>query len=420
MAAEVSKVQFMKEPRGTDSGAGAAAESVPGDNPEIAHADSVIIRSSKWWNAAFYVLAAALVAAFATLIEWPQSLGALIPLLVTVAAYSALILPRWPTPVHGQVYIAIMLACLWTATALAPYSAFWYFFVFAHVWMFAKNAKWAFANVAVMAAGLIVALYIRLPQVTLDQLTIQIILPSLVCMGAGYWIHLIIAQSEERAELLAALRRTQEALASANRDAGATAERERLARDIHDTLAQGFTSVVVLADAALAQAAKGQDVSATLSSLRQIGQDNLNEARALVSGGSSHWDDENFTAALQRTCDAQDWLHVEATIGAYSGGLDQNQKVMLLRALQESLTNARKHSGAGRVRVTLSEEGPQVILVIDDDGTGFNSRSAPGYTEGLAKFGLFSMRQRAEEVGARLTIDSRIGKGTRVRVEVER
>lgn len=382
------------------------------------HADSVIVSTGKWWHAVFYSVTTVLLGTYALLIPWPGSLGFLIPLLVTVGAYSVLVMPGWPSPAQGQWYVAIMLVCLWVATALAPYTAFMYFYVFVHVWMFAKNAKWAFGNVAAMALGLTAAAYLRLPDLSFNEIAFQILLPSIACLGSGYWIHLIITQSEERADLLAALRDTQTKLAEANRIAGARAERERLSRDIHDTLAQGFTSVILLTDAALAKSARGLDITDTLTSLRRIGQDNLDEARTLVSGGSTQWDDQEFTAALERTCAAQDWLHIESSIAPCPPGLTPQAKIMFLRALQESLNNAKKYARASRVRVNFWEDGAVVHLVIHDDGTGFNSPSSPEYSDGREKFGLYSMRQRAEEVGALLEIDSKPGNGTKVSLQV--
>ena len=84
----------------------------------------------------------------------------------------------------------------------------------------------------------------------------------------------------------------------------------------------------------------------------------------------------------------------------------------ILRVLQEALTNARRHSGAGNVTVRLSEDGNDLVVEVDDDGRGFE----PGTT--TPGVGLRSMRERAATLGGKLEIESRVGLGTLVRVRV--
>jgi signal transduction histidine kinase len=83
----------------------------------------------------------------------------------------------------------------------------------------------------------------------------------------------------------------------------------------------------------------------------------------------------------------------------------------ILRMLQEALTNARRHSGAGNVEVRLSEDGNELVVEVDDDGRGFE----PGIRPGV---GFTSMRERAALLGGYLEIDSHVGHGTRVRLRV--
>jgi signal transduction histidine kinase len=83
----------------------------------------------------------------------------------------------------------------------------------------------------------------------------------------------------------------------------------------------------------------------------------------------------------------------------------------ILRVLQEALTNARRHSGAGNVKVRLSEDGNELVVDVDDDGRGFEPGMRPGV-------GLASMRERAATLGGKLEIDSHVGQGTRVRLRV--
>jgi signal transduction histidine kinase len=83
----------------------------------------------------------------------------------------------------------------------------------------------------------------------------------------------------------------------------------------------------------------------------------------------------------------------------------------LLRIIQEALTNARRHSGAKSVMVTLKMEGSDLVAEVSDDGRGFRPRTVSGV-------GLSSMHERAAAIGSKLEIESEVGQGTRVRLRV--
>ncbi|MFD8570005.1 sensor histidine kinase [Streptomyces sp. NPDC059639] len=230
--------------------------------------------------------------------------------------------------------------------------------------------------------------------------------------GVGLLVHRITAQSESRAlRLTEELVDTRAALAEAHRRQGANDERERMAREIHDTLAQGFASIIVLAEAARAGIGEQPARSAQqLTSIEQTARENLAEARALV--GSTPPDGAvqgSVAGALRRTLDrfAEDTgLTVEAEL---PDGLvcDQQTRIALLRCTQESLANVRKHAGASTVVVILSPGPDGIELEITDDGRGFDVGAARG-------FGLDGMRKRLAELGGELTVTSSLGDGTRI------
>ncbi|QIS75793.1 sensor histidine kinase [Streptomyces sp. DSM 40868] len=229
--------------------------------------------------------------------------------------------------------------------------------------------------------------------------------------GLGLWIHRFVGQSNERQELLTAeLALTQEELALAHQRQGAAEERERMAREIHDTLAQGFASIVVLAEAARAALTSDPGRSAQqLASIEQTARENLTEARVLVgsvpvSGVAAG----SVATTLRRTLDrfAQD-TGVTVTAELPDIDLDQRTRVALLRCTQESLANVRKHSGAATVGVVLSEVPGGVELEITDDGKGFVVAESRG-------FGLDGMRRRLAELDGELTVTSSLGDGTRI------
>lgn len=229
--------------------------------------------------------------------------------------------------------------------------------------------------------------------------------------GLGLWMHRFVGQSNERQERLTAeLALTQEELALAHQRQGAAEERERMAREIHDTLAQGFASIVVLAEAARAALTTDPGRSAQqLASIEQTARENLTEARVLVgSVPASGVAAGSVATTLRRTLDrfAQDTgLTVTAELPDID--LDQHTRVALLRCTQESLANVRKHSGASTVGVVLGEVPGGVELEITDDGKGFVVAESRG-------FGLDGMRRRLAELDGELTVTSSLGDGTRV------
>jgi signal transduction histidine kinase len=235
-------------------------------------------------------------------------------------------------------------------------------------------------------------------------------------MFFGRWIERIISQSLERRELITQLEATRTQLAEVSREAGVMAERERLAAEIHDTLAQGFTSILMLL-----QAAEPRIDRAPGEARRQIrlamdtARENLDEARALIAAvppaalGDSSLDD-----AVRRLCDRlgeEMDLDTECLVSGEPRRLPASAEVVLLRAAQEGLANVRRHAKASHVSIELAYHAAAVRLVIRDDGTGFDPAAARG-------FGLRGMRERAAQVGGTLDVRSAPGQGTRVTMEV--
>ncbi|MFF0519651.1 sensor histidine kinase [Actinomadura nitritigenes] len=228
----------------------------------------------------------------------------------------------------------------------------------------------------------------------------------------GIWMTRVVDRQSERARLLAAdLEDAERRLAEAQRRQGAADERERLAREIHDTLAQGLASIVVLAEAARAGIGTDPEASARqLASIERTARENLAEARVLVGSAPREGVAAGSIAAtLRRTLDrfAEDTgLTVDADLPDVR--CDQPTRVALLRCTQESLANVRKHAAATTVGVVLAAHPHGVELEITDDGRGF----APGAASG--GFGLDGMRRRLAELGGLLTVTSAPGEGTRV------
>lgn len=219
-----------------------------------------------------------------------------------------------------------------------------------------------------------------------------------------------LAQRDERAALRAELKSTQLELAEVYQRQGAAEERERLAREIHDTLAQGFASIIVLAEAARSQLAVDVGRSAQqLQSIEQTARENLAEARVLVGAApSSGVAPGSLAATLRRTLDRfTEDTGLDVTADLADLACDQPTRIALLRCTQESLANIRKHAAATTVGVVLSQGPDAIDLEVTDDGSGF-------VVEGSHGFGLDGMRKRLAEFGGGLTVTSSLGDGTRI------
>ncbi|MHC6593342.1 sensor histidine kinase [Arthrobacter sp. C152] len=227
------------------------------------------------------------------------------------------------------------------------------------------------------------------------------------------------------------LRRTREELARSQHEAGMLAERERLAREIHDTLAQGLSSIVLLGRAAGQSLADGDTATASsrLALVQQTAADNLAEARSFVRGLSSpRLDGTSLVEALRRLCAATETgaaasgqpLRCRLEVDGEPQELPQPVRVALLRAAQASLANVREHARAANAVVTLAFLGTGVTMDIYDDGTGFDPSAAEGAAHAVdgSGFGLRSLRERVTALDGALTVESGPGEGTVVGIRL--
>ncbi len=237
------------------------------------------------------------------------------------------------------------------------------------------------------------------------------------------WISAIINQSNQQHALIAELRRTQAELAASERAAGVLAERQRLAHEIHDTLAQGFISVVTHLEAA--DQALESDLPIARRHLQQaaaMARESLGQARRVVQDLRPEvLDGSSLTDAAQREADKwsqRTGIPSRVTATGTLLPLHPQTEVTLLRALQEALANVHKHAAARQVNITLSYMPDRVLLDVQDDGSGFPPETHIQSDGG--GFGLIAMRQRAEALGGSLLIESSPGEGTTVVVEIPR
>jgi signal transduction histidine kinase len=233
----------------------------------------------------------------------------------------------------------------------------------------------------------------------------------------GSWIYKIINQSAERAELIEQLEATRAELAAAHREAGMLAERQRLSAEIHDTIAQGFASIVMLVQAAEASLAADADGARRhLALATETARENLAEARTLVAGLTpATLDGGTLDDALRRVAAraaGPGGLAADLEITGTARPLGTSAEVMLLRVVQEALANVRKHAGASLASIRLAYGEAEIRLEISDDGAGFDPAAACG------GYGLRGMRARVAEAGGSLLVRSAPGEGTTVSVTV--
>ncbi|MFB0836329.1 sensor histidine kinase [Arthrobacter halodurans] len=222
------------------------------------------------------------------------------------------------------------------------------------------------------------------------------------------------------------LRRTRAELARTQHDAGVLAERARLAREIHDTLAQGLSSIVLLSRAAEASLAGGDAGTAgeRVSLIGRTASENLAEARGFVRGLSSPLlERASLLESLRRLCESTtrdaaargSRLRCRFELEGSPATLPAPHAVTLLRAAQASLANVAEHADAGTAVVTLAFLGDEVTLDIYDDGAGFDPDGAPERAAPRADGGGFGLRALRERVGALdgvLALESAPGEGT--------
>lgn len=219
------------------------------------------------------------------------------------------------------------------------------------------------------------------------------------------------------AEAMAENERLQSRLLEQAREAGVHAERERLALEIHDTIAQSLAGIVTQLRAAENGSGSSEAV-ARRQRAADLAQDALTEARRSVQGLLPHrLDDTDLPTAVEDV--VADWGQATEVAAAVlldgePVALHRDIEATVLRVVQEALANVDKHAQAGRVVVTLAYMEDLVTLDVRDDGRGF----ANGTAEAGPGVGLRGMRQRAARIAGRVAVESEPGAGTAVSLQV--
>jgi signal transduction histidine kinase len=276
------------------------------------------------------------------------------------------------------------------------------FIAFAQVWMLLESIRYGVVGCVLLTAAVSVGITARygFDLAVVGSVVPQMLVTLVFAIGLGLWFHVAMRRAEDHVRLLGKLHVAQAQLALTSHEAGVLAERERLAREIHDTLAQGFTSVIMQAQAATAALDVGDDGAARerLHVVENTARDNLAEARALVAAFAPvGLQDASLPQALGRlgTRFAEE-TGLNVTVGADGvGALPPAIEVVLLRAAQEAFANVRRHAHARSVVVRLERADRGVTLTVSDDGRGLGPEVSDGF--GLA--GMLAVEDDLEVVG---------------------
>ncbi|GAB3624768.1 histidine kinase [Mariniluteicoccus endophyticus] len=318
------------------------------------------------------------------------------------------------------VWVSTLVAC-WVAGSAMTEGFLWVAFPLFFLVLSVVPGRWGVAAVGSMVVWSVVAALVR---ARLDGaarglpvgMWLGPLLGALSAVGAYAVFGQLRRDAERNRALVAELRAAQDELAAAERARGVLAERERLAREIHDTIAQGLGSIVLLARTARTT----DDVAGALAGIEATARENLVDARRLVRDlGTGN---PSLTDALQRlvtdTAVRQDALHrpleVSLRVDGPARHLDERRITALHRGAQASIANVVQHAGASRCVLSLTWWPAHVTLDIADDGRGFDT-SAPAGTD---SFGLTGLRRRLAEVGGTMEVDSSPGEGTTVSLSV--
>lgn len=397
----------------------------------LRHANTMT--GNRWWHVFFGVTM--LTVTILTILTYSPSTAHRVVSLVSIAvvtiAYVTVGRTALATGEYARLFVVVLVIGAGAMVSGSPNTAVVQAICFPLIWMAFENTRRAImANVVLALAigiGFLVSLGIS-PETLIQTCVIEAI--SLIgSLALGLWITRISELSTQRQRLLDELTATQEALATANRDSGVTSERERLAREIHDTIAQSLTGLVMLSQRAQRELFAGNTstLADQLALMEESARDALVETRSLVAASAPVELGGGIVAALERLGERfERETSIRILVSAPAcPELDRDTKVVLLRSAQETLANVRKHSGAREVNIMLRATNDAVTLLVRDDGVGFcvsprqDGFGSGGFGSGgfgSRGFGLSGMRERLALVNGALSIESQPGGGTTVLV----
>jgi signal transduction histidine kinase len=373
------------------------------------------MESTRWWNVA--VVGTSAVLATILLVDnpdgWPLAIG-LASIGVFIGCWFGFGM-RAEEDSAGSLALAVVVILFAGGVTIAnPTLAIVQCLAFPLVWSITDSLTRALVYNVFVAVVVGVGLYVSTGADgdSLAQAVTIELLSLAFSIGIGLWITSIARRSHERQVLLDELQLTQADLAILSRDAGVTSERERLAREIHDTIAQDLTGIVMLAQRASRELAAGTLEPAHIEVLEENARIALAETRALVAASAPpSLGADGIAATITRLAERFERdSGIAVTVQTDAAvAVDRDSEVVLLRCAQEGLSNVRKHSGATAVALRLATTPDAAELTVTDNGSGFDT------TADHDGYGLPGMRDRVSLVGGTLAVSSD-GTGTTLNV----
>jgi signal transduction histidine kinase len=349
--------------------------------------------------------------------------------------------PGWADRTWARwVYFPGLVAFIGVLTIRSPWFAFFTWVGFLHAFRFLPGAwRWIGCGVVAVFFGMSQSGGFHRPSVSTVVIWILLACVDLVLVGA---FTLLGIKTEEQnqarkgmiGELAAANQRLEEVIAenaglqaqllAQAREAGAGDERQRMAREIHDTLAQGLTGIITQLEAAK-HTGRDAERERRVDNATRLARDSLAEARRSVQAlRPQALEDSKLPEAL--ASEVARWSATSGVAGEVETTgdarlLHPEVEVTLLRVAQEALANVAKHARASRAGVTLSYMEDVVTLDVRDDGVGFTAPQPAdpqpvtnGQLETDGGFGLIAMRQRVARLAGQLEIESEPGAGAAI------
>ncbi|WBB92930.1 sensor histidine kinase [Verrucosispora sp. WMMC514] len=334
-------------------------------------------------------------------------------------------------------YYVGLLAFAAVLVVASPWYGFFAWVGFLHAFL-VLHGRWRFVGMAATAVLVATAQGGGLPSSRSHwSLWLVLVLVNLGLAGAVSWFNLVGEREEAKrkrlvAELAAANRQLAETvreneglhaqLITQAREAGVLDERQRMAQEIHDTLAQGLTGIITQLEAAEQTRDHSADWRRHIDNALALARDSLTEARRSVRAlRPEPLETARLPDALSELGERWSALHGVAADVNTTGTprpLHPEIEVTLLRAAQEALSNVARHAAASRVGLTLSYMSDVVTLDVRDDGSGFDVADGPATPDQDGSYGLTAMRQRVTRVGGQLAVESEPGGGTAVSASV--
>ena len=296
----------------------------------------------------------------------------------------------------------IALTVVWIADILVASAGIYLLFVLFFLYLRVLGMVWGSISVIF---GTAVSVGIQIPQGLTFGGVMGPVVSALVTVAIFYAFTRLHEINTERTALIRELMETREQLAETERAAGVAGERQRIAHEIHDTLAQGLSSIQMLLHAANRDLDGDINVDKARERIglaRQTAADNLQDARAMIAAlQPAALSQTSLVGALDRMAQgfaAAADLNIEVEADGEVTQLPMKLEAVLLRIAQGAVGNVAKHAQATRARITVSYSDDAVRVDIVDNGVGFDVKAVESRPAGLGHIGLAAMKRRAEEV----------------------